>query len=115
MNTTVLNTKISKVENKIQDTINLVATNFLNTKINYIENKSPDHAKYITTQEFNKLTARSFARLTQASLVRKANCGNKLIIFNRKISSNKTKYLGVLKKLNSLITKDYNLFLCRMY
>ena len=32
----------------------------------------------------------------------------KLTSFNRKITSNKTKYLEVRKKLNSLITKDYN-------
>ena len=40
---------------------------------------------------------------------------NKLISFNRKITSNKTKHLEVQKKLNSLTTKDYNFFLGRMY
>ena len=35
--------------------------------------------------------------------------------FNRKITSNKTKYLELLKKLNSLTTKDYCFFLGRMY
>ena len=39
----------------------------------------------------------------------------KLTSFNRKITSNKTKYLEVQKKLNSLITKDYNFFLGRIY
>ena len=35
------------------------------TKIDEIENKIPDHGKYITTQEFNKLTSEHFAaRLT---------------------------------------------------
>ena len=29
----------------------------LNTKISEAENKVPNHAKYITTQEFNNLTA----------------------------------------------------------
>ena len=33
----------------------------LNTKIAEVENKIPDHAKYITTREFNKLTAENFA------------------------------------------------------
>ena len=33
----------------------------------------------------------------------------------RKITSNKTKYSEVQKKLNSLITNDYNLFLGRIY
>ena len=39
----------------------------------------------------------------------------KLTSFNKNITSNKTKYLEVQKKLNSLITKDYIFFLGRMY
>ena len=35
--------------------------------------------------------------------------------FNKKITSNKTKYLEVQRKLNTLITNDYNFFLGRMY
>ena len=35
--------------------------------------------------------------------------------FNRKVTSNKTKYLEVQIKLNSLITNDYNFFLGRIY
>ena len=43
-----------------------MTTNVLNTKINEFENKTPNHDKYITTPEFNKLTAESFAaRLKQ--------------------------------------------------
>ena len=60
MTTTVLNTKISEVENKIPDTSSLVTTTVLNTKESEVENKIPDHAKYITLQEFNKLTAEKF-------------------------------------------------------
>ena len=48
MTTTVLNTKISEVENKIPNTSSLVATTILNTKVNEVKNKIPDHAKYIT-------------------------------------------------------------------
>ena len=33
----------------------------LNTKISEVENKIPDNFKYITTQEFKKLTAENFA------------------------------------------------------
>ena len=55
------------------------------------------------------------ARLKQANLVNKTDFDNKLISFNRKITSNKTKYLEVLKKLNSLTTKYYNYFSGRMY
>ena len=53
--TTVLNTKINKVENKIPDSSSLVITSVLNTKIGEVENKIPNHAKYITTQKFSKL------------------------------------------------------------
>ena len=45
----------------------------------------------------------------------KTNFDNKIIRFNRKITSNITKYLEVQKKLNSLTTKDYNFFLGVVY
>ena len=61
MTTTVLNSKISEVENKIPDTSGLVTTTVLNTKISEVENKISDSSKYITTQEFNKLTTENFA------------------------------------------------------
>ena len=61
-----------------------MTTTVLNTKISEIENKIPDHAKYITTQEFNKLTAENFeAKLKQAELVNEANFDNKLTSFNK--------------------------------
>ena len=74
----------------------------LNTKISDAENKIPDPAKYIITQEFNKLTAENF----KERLKSKADFDYKLIIFNRKITSNKA---------NSLITKDYNFLSGRIY
>ena len=43
---TVLNTKISEVQNKIPDTSSLVTTTVLYTKISEVENKIPDHVKY---------------------------------------------------------------------
>ena len=74
------------------------------------------HAKYITTEEFNKLTAERFAAsLKQANIVSKTDFDNKLISFYKRITSNKTKYLEVHKKLNSLTTIDYDLFLGRIY
>ena len=89
---------------------------FLNTKISEVQNKIPDHAKYITTEEFNKLTAESFAAsLKQANIMSKTDFDNKLISFYKRITSNKTKYLEVHKKLNSLTTIDYNFFLGRIY
>ena len=97
--TTVLNTKLSEVENKIPNTSSLVTTTVLNRKISKVENKIPNHDKYNTTLEFNKLTAESFAaRLKQADLVNKTDFDNKLISFNRKFASSKTKYLEVEKK-----------------
>ena len=61
MSTTVLNTKIGEFKSKIPYTSGLVTTNILHTKIEEVGKKIPDHAKYITTPEFNKLTAENFA------------------------------------------------------
>ena len=106
MTTTVLNIKISEVENKISDTSGLVTTTVFNTKISEVENKIPNHDKYITIQ-FNKVTAGDFtARLKQINLVTKTDFDNKLTSCNRQITSHKTKHLEVQKKLDSLI-KDY--------
>ena len=67
-----------------------MTTTVLNAKINGVENKNPDHDKYVTTPEFNKLKAESFAgRLKQANLVNKTDFDNKLTGYN------KTKYLEV--------------------
>ena len=98
----------TKVESKTSNTSNLVITTVLNTKINEVENKIPDYTKHITTLEFNKPRAERFAaRLKQADLANKTDFDNKLTSFNRRIASNKTKHLEVQKKLNSVITKDY--------
>ena len=48
---------------KILDTSPLVTTTVLNTKISDVENETPNHDKYITSPEFNKLTAESFAAI----------------------------------------------------
>ena len=49
-----------------------MTTTFLSRKISEVENKNLNHDKYITTPEFNKLTAENFtARLKQANLVNK--------------------------------------------
>ena len=101
---------------KIPDTCGIVTPSVLNTKISEVENKIPDYAKYIANQELNKSNAENFAaRLTQANSVSKTDFDNKLISFNRKFTSNKRKYLEVLIKLNNLTTKYYNFLLGRMY
>ena len=97
--TTALNAKIKEVKNTITNMTNLATTSALtaveniipnfsnlvkktdhNTKINETENKitaDHDHDKYITTQEFNKLTSRNFtARLKQANLASKSDIAN---------------------------------------
>ena len=88
-----------------------------NTKIKEIENKFPDHDhdKYITTPEFNKLRAENFlARFAKANLATKsdiANCLNKtdfddkLKNLNKKVTSNKTKYVEAEKKITDLTNK----------
>ena len=43
----------------------------------------------------------------------KTDFDNKLTSLNRRITSNKTKHLEVQKKLNSLMTKDHNVFFGR--
>ena len=54
-----------------------MTTTVVNTKVSEVENKICDHAKYITTQEFIKLTAENFgARLKQANLVSKTDLDN---------------------------------------
>ena len=75
-----------------------MTTTVLNRKISEVENKISNHDKYITTLalEFNRLTAE---RLTQANLLSKNDFDNKIISFNRKITSDKTKYLEVKKKM----------------
>ena len=76
-----------------------------NTKISDIENKITDHNhdKYITTSEFNKLTTGNFnARLAQTNLITKTDFDTRLQSLNKRITSNKTKYLLIengLKKL----------------
>ena len=47
MTTTVLNTKINEVENRIPDTNSLATTTVLNAKTGKVENKIPDFAKII--------------------------------------------------------------------
>ena len=93
-----------------------MTTTVLNTKISGAGNKIPDNSEYITTKKFNKLAAETLvARLKQADFKNKTTFDNKLTSFNKRITSNKTKYLEVQKKLNSLITKDYVFFLGRIY
>ena len=72
---------------KKTDTSRLVATTVVNKKISKVDNKIPNHDKYFTTPEFSKLTSENFAaRLKQPNLVNKTEFYNKLIRFNRKFT-----------------------------
>ena len=78
-----------------------------NTKVNETKKKTTDHNhdEYITTPEFNTLTAERFAaRLGEANLVTKTDFDNKLINLNKKINSNKTKSLLVENEFRKLQT-----------
>ena len=72
-------------------------------------------SNYATKIELEQELENFAARFTQVNLVNKTDFDNKLISFNREITSNKTKYFEAQKKLNSLITKDYKTFLGRIY
>ena len=71
--------------------------------------------KYITTQEFNRLSADNFiARLKQGNLaskndianfIKKADFDNKLLSLNKSINLNKTKHALVENELNELSKK----------
>ena len=80
-----------------------------NTKISETEKKVSDHNqdKYITTPEFNNLSARIFTvRLAQAHLVKMTDFDTKLQNHSKTITLNKTKHLIVeneLKELKNLI------------
>ena len=83
------------------------------TKISDIEKKIADHNhdKYITTQEFNKLTTEDFnARLAQANLITKTDFDAKLQSLSKRITSNKTKHLLVENELKKLKTFDSSYF-----
>ena len=68
------NSALTVVENKIPDISGLVTRANYNTKISEIQKKVSDHnhGKYITTPEFNTLSARAFnARLKLANFITK--------------------------------------------
>ena len=70
------------------------------TKINEIEKKFTyqNHDKYITTPDFNKLTAENFdGRLAQANLVTKSDIVN---FVNKTDFDEKQKYLNTKTTLN---------------
>ena len=110
----ITTTAVTTVENKIPNVSNLVKKTDYNTKISKIENKiatDHNHDKYITTQEFNKLTSESFTvRLKQANLASKndiANFVSKTDFDNKlkDVTSNKNELNELSKKVKAISTK----------
>ena len=100
------NLALTAVENKKPDVSSLVKKPDYNTKISEIENKVNDHNhdKYITTPGFNTMAADVFkARLAaQTDLIRKPDFDFKLKGISDRVTKNKTKYLLVENKLKKL-------------
>ena len=102
-------TALTTVENKIPSVSSLVKQTDYDTKISELEKKLTDHNhdNYITTPQFNTLTADAFnARLAPANLITKTNFDAKLSNLNRKITANKTKNLLVENEMKKLKTFD---------
>ena len=116
-NDVVKKTEYNELVNAIQttDTSDLVKKADYNTKIDKVEKKATtdhDHAKYVTTQEFNKLTSESFAaRLAQANsankndtanFVKKRDFDDKLKNLSKKVTLNKEKYILIENELTKI-------------
>ena len=129
----VYNVKIKNIEDKIPSITNLptkaalnAVTTDYNTNITEIKKKVTGHKhdKDITTPEFKKLTAETFAaRLEQANLasqsdianfINKIDFDNKVSGFNKRIDTNKTKHTLVENRLNELLEK-FELLLTKGY
>ena len=85
-----------------------------NTKVTKIENKlnNHNHDKYIDTLEFNKLAADVFnARLAPGNFITKTVFDTKLLSLNRKSTENKSKHLLVENELKKLKTFDSSYFI----
>ena len=114
---------LTPVENKIPNVSNLVRKTDYNTKISEIEKKNTDHDQYITTPEFNTLTAENVTtRLARENLTSKGDTANfvkntafgtKLKNLYSKITLNKTKHILCENKLKKLLDEIENLQRCR--
>ena len=83
---------MTAVENEIPNVSNLVKKTDYNTKISEIQGKIINHNydKYITTPEFNRLTAQIFqGRLKQSNLITKRDLDTELKKINDRVASNK--------------------------
>ena len=91
---------------------NLIKKADYNTKVTEKKLTDHNHDKYTDTLEFNKLAADVFnARIAQANQITKTDFDAKLSRLNRKITTNKSKYLLVENELNNLKTFDSSYFI----
>ena len=97
---TTFNVKMNEVKNKIPNITNLR----INTALTAVENKIHDDDKYITTPQFNKLTAENFtARLKQENLAIKGDTTD----FIKKTDFNDKPKNPNKKKLSQINQKMY--------
>ena len=103
----VTNSALTAVKHKIPDVSSLVKKTDYNTKISGIENKVDDHnhRKHITTPEFNTMAADVFKGklAAQTDLIRKPEFDFKLKGISDRVTKNKTKYLLVENELKTLV------------
>ena len=92
-----------------------------NVVVTVVENKIPDHSTYISSPEFNKLTAENFccniitSRNVIANLARKTDFDDKVKNLNKKITSNQTKHVLVKSEFKKLQIFDPSLFVGQNY
>ena len=107
VNKTDYSAKVSEIQSKIPSISSLATNSAVESKITNIINlvkkqiiTDHNHDKYIAAPEFNRVTAEVFtARLAQANLIEKKDFDTKLIFFNRKSISSKTKHVLAENKL----------------
>ena len=103
-------TVLAAIEHKIPNVRNLFKKTDYNTKIT-----DHSHDKYLTTPEFNKLTAENFAaKLAQTNLVTKTDFDDKLKNPNKNVTSNKIKYVLIENELKELETLDSIYFVVKV-
>ena len=106
-------TALTTVENKTPDVSSLVKKTDYNTKITKIENKlnNYNYDKYITTPELNTLAADAFnARLARANLETKTYFNNTVSSLDGKIAANRAKDESMKNELKKLKTFDSSYF-----